>query len=191
MTNPPFRAILSYLVTRRGSQSVRQRSAKSFRPVRLRSTPPFFCPQIPDFSMKSSIFYSPVFPPFLCQNLCRYKKRAPRVERPEVGKNQSSFSELAFSAVSPSPSAVTERGEFDARTISAAACPVARSRTLAYHTFRRPNQHSNPGTGQSAVAVFASTPPPQGEVPPYTFSLIYFDNSTNQCFEANFDCLLC
>ena len=28
---------------RRGSQSVRQRSAKSLRPVRLRSTPPFFC----------------------------------------------------------------------------------------------------------------------------------------------------
>ena len=66
-----------------------------------------------------------------------------------------------------------ESGEFDARTISAAACPVARSRTLAYHTFRRPNQHSTPGTGQSTVATFASRPPPHVSLPAATlFSLV-------------------
>ena len=36
--------LISYLIMRRGSQTVRQRSAKSHKSVRLRSTPPFFCP---------------------------------------------------------------------------------------------------------------------------------------------------
>ena len=74
--------------------------------------------------------------------------------------------------IPPAPAEI-ESGEFDARTISAAACPVARSRTLAYHTFRRPNQHSNPGTGQSTVATFASRPPPHVSLPAATlFSLV-------------------
>ena len=40
---------------RRGSQTVRQRSAKSRKSVRLRSTPPFFC-LFSGFQAKNSIW---------------------------------------------------------------------------------------------------------------------------------------